>query len=454
MKAQHIHILGIAGTFMGSIAKLAIELGFEVSGSDQNIYPPMSTQLENLNIDLISGYDYKISDLPKKPDLILIGNVISRGNKVLEDILNNNYLFTSGPNWLRENILVNKKVICVAGTHGKTTTSSMLTWMLESLGLNPGYLIGGVPGNFEYSARLTDSDYFIIEADEYDSAFFDKRAKFVHYFPQLCVLNNLEYDHADIYPNLEAIITQFRHLVKIIPNNGNIIINTDCPNLPKVLEAGCFSKDHYFSLNNIIEHNLSYSEFLVKLDNYQNIEINWDLYGKHNALNALAAICAVLQIDTITKLKNYPKSIAQALASFKLPKRRLEKRGQVNNLIIYEDFAHHPTAIKLTLEALKAKYNKELVLVLDLASNSMQSGAHQAKLADAIKLADNTIIYQNPKIKFDLQACIHNNSGTKIIPELSEILTQLGKYREDNKVIVFMSNGSFGGVINNYLKNF
>ncbi|HMA98765.1 MAG TPA: UDP-N-acetylmuramate:L-alanyl-gamma-D-glutamyl-meso-diaminopimelate ligase, partial [Wenzhouxiangella sp.] len=381
---MRIHILGICGTFMGGLAALARADGHEVSGSDENVYPPMSTQLEALGIQVTEGYDPAALD--PAPDLVLIGNALSRGNPCIEHVLDHRLPYASGPGWLGANYLAGRRVLAVAGTHGKTTTASMLAWILESSGLNPGFLIGGLPNNFGVSAR-SSKDLFVVEADEYDTAFFDKRAKFVHYRPSVAVLNNLEFDHADIYADLAAIQQQFHHFVRMIASNAAIVVNGDDAALKGVLEKGCWSELRPFSLDSDCEWQVELSEpagrsLLFKRSGQTVAEMEWNLTGRHNAMNALAAIAAAAEVGVDAA------EAAAALAEFKGVKRRLEFLGEVNGARVYDDFAHHPTAIRLTLEGLRRSVGGARILVaLEPASNTMRGGHHVNELSPALMAA-------------------------------------------------------------------
>src|SRR5512137_2444799 len=376
-KPKHIHILGICGTFMGGIAAIAKQSGHRVTGCDAGVYPPMSEQLRALGIELIEGFGTE--QLALKPDVFVIGNVVSRGNPLMEEILNRNLPYASGPQWLADTLLRDKWVLGVAGTHGKTTTTSMLAWILEHAGLNPGFLIGGVPQNFGISARITDAPFFVIEADEYDTAFFDKRSKFVHYHPRTAILNNLEFDHADIFPDLAAIETQFHHLVRTVVSNGRE------ESLARVIKRGCWTPVEKFGSNdgwNIDDDNR------ITLNGVAQGTLQWELMGEHNRMNALAALAAARHAGV---------PVAQglaALAAFKNVKRRMEVRGTVNGITVYDDFAHHPTAIDTTVAGLRRKVGKARILaVLEPRSNTMKLGVMKDALPGSLKDADLTFCY-------------------------------------------------------------
>jgi len=384
---MHIHILGICGTFMGGIALLAREHGVQVSGSDTNVYPPMSTQLSAQGITLTEGY--AAAQLDPAPDCVVIGNAMSRGNPAVEYTLNQGLSYTSGPQWLSENVLQDRWVLAVAGTHGKTSTASILAWILDYAGLSPGFLIGGVPRNFGISARLGSAPFFVVEADEYDTAFFDKRSKFVHYHPRTLVLNNLEFDHADIFPDLAAIQTQFHHLVRTVPGNGLIVSNGDDANLGAVLERGCWTPVETVSSGaadaqwQVRKQTADGRCFDVMLAGEVVGTVNWDQLGDHNIHNALVAIAAARHAGV---------PVAQALAAlgeYRGVKRRMELRGQVNGVTVYDDFAHHPTAIATTLQGLRRRVgDARILLLLEPRSNTMRMGVHRDTLAASMQGAD------------------------------------------------------------------
>jgi len=438
----HIHILGICGTFMGGLALIARQLGYHVTGSDHNVYPPMSTQLEQQGIALMNGY--RAENLDSKPDLVVIGNALSRGNPEVEAVLNRGLHYVSGPQWLSEHVLQDKWVLGVAGTHGKTTTTSMLAWILEAQGFNPGFLIGGVPLNFGLSARLGKSDFFVIEADEYDSAFFDKRSKFVHYRPRTAILNNLEFDHADIFPDLEAIKTQFHHLVRTIPGEGLIITPENEQNIADVLTKGCWTP----VVKTAIGQSADWQAKLLKADGSQ-FEIifkhqsqgivDWALTGEHNVYNALAAIAAARHVGIL------PAAAIDALQRFKNVKRRMEKIIETENITVYDDFAHHPTAIETTLAGLRGQVGDErIIAVLEPRSNTMRMGIHTKTLAHALKTADLALIYQPEGLDWDLSLLLDYADNIQICSRLDDITALLQAERKAHAVL--MSNGSFGGI--------
>ena len=385
---MHIHVLGICGTFMGGIAVIAKQAGHEVTGCDANVYPPMSTQLQSQGIRLIEGWDPKQIEL--KPDLFVIGNVVSRGNPLVEEILDRNLMFSSGPQWLYEHVLRDKWVVALAGTHGKTTTSSMAAWILEDAGLNPGFLIGGVPENFGLSARVTDSPFFVIEADEYDTAFFDKRSKFVHYHPRTAVLSNLEYDHADIFPDLAAIEIQFHHLVRTIPRHGLIVANGREDSIKRVLERGCWTPVELLGVDSGWSSGAPAGDgaFEVRFQDSAQGVLHWELLGEHNRHNALAALASARHVGVPVALG------LAALARFKNVKRRMEVRGSVNGVTVYDDFAHHPTAIQLTIAGLRSKVGKARILaVLEPRSATMKLGVMKDLLAPSLSDAEQVYCY-------------------------------------------------------------
>ena len=441
---MHIHILGICGTFMGSLAQLAKSLGHHVTGSDANVYPPMSTQLESAGIEIVEGFSP--DQLEPEPDIVVVGNVISRGNPAMEAILNKGLNYTSGPQWLADNLLKNKWVLAVAGTHGKTTTSSMLAWILEYSGYEPGYLIGGVPGNFTQSARLGNSDFFVIEADEYDTSFFDKRSKFVHYHPNTLLLNNLEFDHADIFEDLGAIQKQFHHVVRTVPSQGLVIYPQQDEALNQVIDMGCWSETQTLGDQwNIDSKSASGHEFTVQLNGETAGQISWSLTGEHNINNALGAIAAARHVGV------EPKTACEALNQFKGVKRRMELLGEPAGIKIYDDFAHHPTAIKTTLDGLRAAVGDSPVYaIIEPRSNTMKKGTHKQALADSVAAADQVIWFQPEGLAWDLNEYVEKrksrvyNTIEKIIDDTVESIP-LGAH------LVIMSNGGFGGIHNKLL---
>ncbi|MGR9044588.1 MAG: UDP-N-acetylmuramate:L-alanyl-gamma-D-glutamyl-meso-diaminopimelate ligase [Gammaproteobacteria bacterium] len=447
---MHIHILGICGTFMGGLALIARELGYTVSGSDQNVYPPMSSQLEQQGITLMEGY--RSENLNPKPDLVIIGNALSRGNPEVEAVLNEGLNYVSGPQWLAEHVLQNRWVLGVAGTHGKTTTTSMLSWILEHQGFKPGFLIGGIPLNFGISARLGESSFFVIEADEYDSAFFDKRSKFVHYRPRTAILNNLEYDHADIFPDLDAIKKQFHHLVRTVPGEGLIIAPAHESNIDDVLAQGCWTPVERTSIEGPGQWraaliNQDGSRFNVSFGSEVQGVVDWPLTGRHNVYNALSAIAAAKHIGIL------PSDAIAALAGFKNVKRRMEIIARIGGVTLYDDFAHHPTAIQMTLDGLRKQVGKErIIAVVEPRSNTMRMGVHTESLAKSLAQADLAIIFQPEDLGWDLSGLTRYADNIEIDKTLDQIVARLQREARYGGHFVLMSNGSFGG-IHQRLKN-
>jgi UDP-N-acetylmuramate: L-alanyl-gamma-D-glutamyl-meso-diaminopimelate ligase len=438
---MHIHILGICGTFMGGVAAIATQAGHKVTGCDANVYPPMSTQLEAQGIELIEGWDPK--QIEAKPDLFVIGNVVSRGNPLVEAILGHHLAYVSGPQWLYENVLREKWVLGVAGTHGKTTTTSMLAWILEDAGLSPGFLIGGVPENFGVSARLTASPFFAIEADEYDTAFFDKRSKFVHYHPRTAILNNLEFDHADIFTDLAAIETQFHHLVRTIPGNGLIVANGAEASIERVLARGCWTPVERVGVETGWHAGTPGSDgsFGVALGDELQGTVRWDLLGSHNRHNALAALAAARHAGVPVA-----HGIA-ALSRFRNVKRRLELRGTVNEISVYDDFAHHPTAIELTIAGLRGKAGTARILaVLEPRSATMKMGVMKDTLGPSLTGADLVFCYANG-LGWDVRSAL-SALGAKAVAhdDLGQLVTAIVTAARPGDQILVMSNGGFGGI--------
>ena len=438
---MHIHILGICGTFMGGIALLARAAGHRVSGCDANVYPPMSSQLEQQGITLIESYSANQADL--KPDLYVIGNAISRGNPLLEEILARNLPYVSGPQWLAEQILHKKWVLGVAGTHGKTTTTALLAWILEEAGLNPGFLVGGVPQNFGVSARLTDSPFFVIEADEYDTAFCDKRSKFIHYRPRTLILNNLEFDHADIFADLAAIETQFHHLVRTLPGNGLIIANGAEASLQRVIARGCWTPLEWFNVAGGWEAGEPVADhgFSVSLQGREIGRTILGLPGAHNRANAVAAIAAARHAGVP------PEQALQALRRFQGVKRRLEVRGAVRGVTVYDDFAHHPTAIAATIEGLRGRVKeKRIIAVLEPRSNTMKLGGMKALLPASLAGADLVFCYAR-NLGWDAnEALAPIGDKARIFEDMTALVaTIVAESRAEDQILV-MSNGGFGGI--------
>ena len=434
---------------MGGLAVIARQLGYQVSGSDQNVYPPMSTQLEQQGIQLMN--DYCAENLDSNPDVVIIGNALSRGNPEVEEVLNRGLNYVSGPQWLAEHVMHDKWVLGVAGTHGKTTTASMLSWILEHQGFNPGFLIGGIPLNFGISARLgggpeNKSGFFVIEADEYDSAFFDKRSKFVHYKPRTAILNNLEFDHADIFPDLDAIKRQFHHLVRTIPGEG-LIISPECDaNINDVLAMGCWTPVENTSINASAQWNVELlkadgSQFSVLFENNQQGIVEWTLTGEHNVYNAISAIAAANHVGIL------PKDAIAALSQFENVKRRMEVLAKINGVTLYDDFAHHPTAIATTLDGLRKQVGKErIIAIVEPRSNTMRLGVHTETLAKSLANADLAIMYQPQNLDWDLSKLNSYADNIEIYQSLDGIIAKLKVEACAGGHFVLMSNGSFGGI--------
>ncbi|NVJ67673.1 MAG: UDP-N-acetylmuramate:L-alanyl-gamma-D-glutamyl-meso-diaminopimelate ligase [Gammaproteobacteria bacterium] len=440
---MHIHILGICGTFMGGIALLAKQQGISVSGSDQNVYPPMSTQLEEQGIELIQGFDPK--HIPENTDCVVIGNAMSRGNPSVEYVLEKGLNYRSGPQWLAENIIHDKWVLAASGTHGKTTTASMLAWILQYSNLEPGFLIGGVPENFGISARLTKSPFFVVEADEYDTAFFDKRSKFVHYRPRTLIMNNLEFEHADIFEDLKAIQKQFHHLIRIVPGNGLVIYPDTEQNLHQVIEQGLWSESELTLSSKGWEYKLlkdDASHFEVYFNGEKQGEVDWELIGLHNANNALAAIAAARHAGVPAK------HCCDALAEFENVKRRMELKGSANGVEVYDDFAHHPTAIETTLAGFRAKVGQDrIIAIVDLRSATMRSGVNKDTLLAALKEADQVIVHKPAEYDWDFpQSEKDLLSQLEILSDVDSILAQVKSVIKSSDKILVMSNGGFGGI--------
>ena len=438
---MHIHILGICGTFMGGIAAIARAAGHTVTGCDANVYPPMSDQLRALGIDLIEGFDASQADL--KADVFVVGNVVTRGNPLLEAILERGLPYTSGPQWLADNVLKDKWVLAVAGTHGKTTTAAMLAWILDDARMRPGFLIGGIPQNFGVSARLTDSPFFVIEADEYDTAFFDKRSKFIHYRPRSVILNNLEFDHADIFPDLAAIETQFHHLVRTVPGNGLIVANGREASLERVFERGLWTPVERFGSSGGWTAGEADAQggFDVFFNSARQGRVNWDLLGEHNRMNALAAIAAARHAGV-------PAAAAiDALSRFENVKRRMEIRGAVHGITVYDDFAHHPTAIATTIEGLRRKVGHARILaVLEPRSNTMKLGVMKAQLPASLSDADQVYCY-GATLGWDAAEVLAPlGAKARVFDNLDKLVSQLLEDTRPGDHVLMMSNGGFGGI--------
>jgi len=446
---MHIHILGIGGTFMAGVALLARAAGHRVTGSDANLYPPMSTQLESQGIVVMDGY--QAAHLEPAPDCVIVGNALSRGNPAVEYLLDKGLPYTSGPQWLAEHILRDRWVIAVAGTHGKTSTASLIAWLLDAAGLAPGFLVGGIPENFGISARLGKTPFFVVEADEYDTAFFDKRSKFVHYRPRTLVLNNLEFDHGDIFPDLDAIKRQFHHLVRTVPGNGLVIANADDQNVVEVLGTGCWTPVEYFSADAIAGTTPLWSarnvaadsaRFDVYLNGRHKGTVQWPLMGRHNLCNGLAALAAVRHAGVASA------AAIEAMAGFRSVKRRMELRGEIDGVQVYDDFAHHPTAITVTLEGLRSKVgSRRIIAILEPRSNTMRMGVHRAALPASLAAADRVCLYQSPGLDWELAAVAAQlGPQAQVFDSIGSIISVVTQEARPGDQVVIMSNGSFDGI--------
>ena len=439
---MHLHILGICGTFMGGIALLARELGHQVTGSDAHVYPPMSTQLAAAGIGLMEGYD--ASHLEPAPDVVVVGNAMRRGIPAIEAMLDRDLRYCSGPEWLKENLLRDRWVLAVAGTHGKTTTASMLAWVLEDAGLSPGFLIGGVPQDFGVSARLGAAPFFVVEADEYDTAFFDKRSKFVHYGPRTLILNNLEFDHADIFDDLGQIQRQFHHLVRTVPGSGLIIHPGDSPALDQVLAMGCWTARESFGAGDwsasLIEPDGSHFNVLLKGEPVGAVQ--WGQTGLHNVQNALAVIAAARHAGVPAA------TAAEALSRFQGVKRRMEVRGEARGIRVFDDFAHHPTAIATTLNGLRRRVGEQRILaVLEPRSNTMRLGIHNRELAASLAEADRVYLYAPPDLGWDAGAVFAGEGErVEILDSVEAIVARVAAEGRMGDQVLVMSNGGFGGI--------
>ncbi|MFO1406429.1 MAG: UDP-N-acetylmuramate:L-alanyl-gamma-D-glutamyl-meso-diaminopimelate ligase [Steroidobacteraceae bacterium] len=444
---MHLHIVGICGTFMGGIAALARASGHRVTGSDRAVYPPMSTQLAALGIDVIEGYGP--DQLALEPDVFVIGNVMSRGNPLVEAILDSGRPYESGPGWLARNVLAGRWVLGVAGTHGKTTTTSLLAWILEHAGLEPGFLVGGVPLDFGVSARLGAGRHFVVEADEYDTAFFDKRAKFVHYRPRTVILNNLEHDHADIYPDVASIQRQFHLLMRTIPSNGRVVMNGADANLDEVIRMGCWTPVERCATDATAtadwrasaEPGTAWSRWTLHQGERPVGDVEWSMFGRHNVANALAAVAAAHHAGV-------PVGAAlEAIARFKGVRRRLEIRGTVDGVVVYDDFAHHPTAVASTIEGVRLTGGGRVIAVLEPRSNTMKLGTHKSALADALRGADRVFVYRSPEVKWDVADAMRPLGDLAVVHEsLDALVAALVAESGPGDRLVLMSNGSFGGL--------
>ncbi|MEW8022692.1 MAG: UDP-N-acetylmuramate:L-alanyl-gamma-D-glutamyl-meso-diaminopimelate ligase [Candidatus Thiodiazotropha sp.] len=442
---MHIHILGICGTFMGGIALLARALGHRVSGSDANVYPPMSTQLEQAGIDLMEGFE--ADHLQPAPDMVVVGNAMSRGNPAVEAMLNRGLPYTSGPQWLTEHVLQGRWVLAVAGTHGKTSTASLLAWILEQAGLQPGFLIGGVPENFGLSARLGDSPFFVVEADEYDTAFFDKRSKFVHYRPRTLIMNNLEFDHADIFDDLAMIQRQFHHLVRTVPAEGLIISPLNDGNISDVLDMGVWTPLEFFDpeieAGWHAEHTAADGHsFDVVCEGEMQGRVSWELIGNHNVANALAALAAARHAGV------RPGAAIEAFSGFKNVKRRMELCGEVNGVRVYDDFAHHPTAIETTLDGLRKQVgDARIIALLEPRSNTMKRGVHADRLADALRAADRVMMFMPDDLQWDAAAALASlGDRAELFSDTATMVSHAVETARPGDHILVMSNGGFEAI--------
>lgn len=449
---MHVHILGICGTFMGSLAVLAKQLGYRVTGSDVAVYPPMSTQLERAGIELIEGFG--VDQLGLNPDQIIVGNVMTRGHAVIEEMLERKLELISGPQWLAQHVLRDRWVLAVAGTHGKTTTASMLAWILEYAGLKPGFLIGGAVNNFDYSARLGETPFFVIEADEYDTAFFDKRSKFVHYSPRTLILNNLEFDHADIFRDLEDIQRQFRHLLKLMPATGQMIINADDKNLSALHEEAQWCEKEFFGLKSVNDQPQGWQLLTGKQDAN---DLNQDALcfaldgqayagelsqpGQHNQMNALAAMAAARHVGVT------PDIALAALQEFRGVRRRMELKGVHAGVSVYDDFAHHPTAIRCTVESFSKRQDERsgrLIVVLEPRSNSMQMGVHKDQLATSLAAAEHCFVFDNGSLEWSL-AEVFSDSSVVIQDDVELLVQSVADLAQAGDNVLVLSNGGFQG---------
>ncbi len=439
---MHVHILGICGTFMGGVAALASASGHRVTGSDENVYPPMSDQLSALGIELTVGFDAQ--QLQPKADAVVVGNVMTRGMPVVEAMLDQKLDYSSGPQWLAENVLRKRRVLAVAGTHGKTTTSSLLAWILEYAGLRPGFLIGGVPQDFGVSARLGEGEFFVIEADEYDTAFFDKRAKFLHYRPEICVINNLEFDHADIYADLAAIRWQFHQLVRTVPSMGCIIARAGDEHLDDLFAQGCWTPRKTFAstLDQVADWTGRVTATgLEVFAGSKSIGLaEWQMSGSHNAENATAALAAAVQVGVD------PRQAMEAIGQFKGVKRRLELHGRYQGVALYDDFAHHPTAIARTIDGLRQNTGQRLLVVFEPRSNTMRMGVHRQQLAAALAHADAVWIYKAGDIEWDIDKEFAGIPQVHVCEEIPRIVAELAAMANSGDRVVVMSNGGFAGI--------
>lgn len=441
---QHVHILGVCGTFMGGVAAIAREAGFRVTGSDRNIYPPMSEQLARLGVELIEGYE--AAQLSPAPDMVVVGNVMTRGMPVIEELLNRRIPYMSGPEWLATTVLRNRLVIGVSGTHGKTTTTSLVAWILEYAGRNAGYLVGGVPADFKFSARLGTDPVFVIEADEYDTAFFDKRAKFLLYRPQTLIINNLEFDHADIYPDLAAITRQFHQLIRALPGNGTLIVPGKDSNVDALLKLGCWTPLQRFASNTAIAADWTACEdppgtLCITRQGEEVGRCDWQLSGAHNAENAVAALLAAISVGV------EPAAAIEAIGRFGGVRRRLQRIGDFNGVQLFDDFAHHPTAIRRTLEAIRRRTDvRRVIAVFEPRSNSMKLGIYQDTLATALSAADMAWILRPEGLRWDLDAEFRDSPQVRVCGDTAAIVRELAAAGQSGDAVVVMSNGDFQGI--------
>ncbi len=440
---MHIHILGICGTFMGGVAALARAAGHKVTGCDRHVYPPMSTQLKELGIEIHQGVD--AAQLGIDPDYVVVGNVMSRGVDVVEAMLNEDHRYTSGPQWLAENVLQDRHVIAVAGTHGKTTTASMLAWILEDAGLEPGFLIGGIPSNFGTSARFGRSKYFVVEADEYDTAFFDKRAKFVHYRPRTVILNNLEFDHADIYKDMDAIHWQFHQLLRMVPSDGQIIANGNDSNLRELIEMGCWTPVQSFGTGDDTDWVARFGDKVERHIGMRSpsgaaAETRWQMAGYHNLENAIAAVAAAVSVGVSFE------AAVESLSRFEGVKRRMERTATVANIAIYDDFAHHPTAIRKTIASMRRRYPGHRVIVaVEPRSNTMKLGVHNDSLAESLKDADLVWMFRPDGMGDGFDASLESLGGSlSMHRDYDDLVNDMSKKVLSGDQVIFMSNGGFG----------
>ena len=440
---MHVHILGICGTFMGGVAALACAAGHKVTGCDRNVYPPMSTQLKELGIEIHEGVD--ATQLAVDPDCVVVGNVMSRGVDVVEAMLNDKHRYTSGPQWLAENVLHDRHVIAVAGTHGKTTTASMLAWILEDAGLEPGFLIGGIPTNFGTSARFGKSRFFVVEADEYDTAFFDKRAKFVHYRPHTVVLNNLEFDHADIYKDMDAILWQFHQLLRMVPGEGSIIANGADSNLQKLFAMGCWTPVQTFGTTDVADWVGGFGDKVerhigMRSPSGETRETRWKMGGYYNLENAMAAVAAAVSVGV-----PFAKAV-DAISRFEGVKRRMERTATVANIAIYDDFAHHPTAISNAIDSMRQRYpGQRIIVAMEPRSNTMKLGVHNDSLASSLQGADLVWMYRPDDMGDGFDASLAGLHAKLFVhKDYDQLVNDMSKKVLSGDQVVFMSNGGFG----------